>query len=109
MAATTGDIVMQAYPRTRVCSRSDVIGQRRTERASRDLSDGRLRHGEPSSTDQKESGLARNVHKTVSADAIAPNAVVGLVLAKRGTQRYQLGHQAQPLAMLVITPIANGA
>jgi hypothetical protein len=109
MAATTGDIVMQAYPRTRVCSRSDVIGQRRTERASRDLSDGRLRHGEPSSTDQKESGLGRNVHKTVSADAIAPNAVVGLVLAKRGTQRYQLGHQAQPLAMLVITPIANGA
>jgi hypothetical protein len=109
MAATAGDVMIQAHPRTRACDRLDAIGQRRPERAARDLSDGRLRHGEPSFTDQKESGLDRNVHKTVSADAIAPNAVVGLVLAKRGTQRYQLGHQAQPLAMLVITPIANGA
>jgi hypothetical protein len=70
----------------------DAIGQRRTERTSWDLRNGRLRHREPSSADQKESGLGRNVHKTVSADAIAPNAVVGLVLAKRSTQRYQLGH-----------------
>lgn len=100
---------MQAHPRSRVCSRGGAIGQRRRERASRDPSDGRLRHGEPSFADQKESSLGRNVHKTVSADAIAPNSVVGLVLAKRSTQRYQLGHRAQPLAMLVITPIANGA
>jgi hypothetical protein len=108
MAATAGSIVMRAHPRSRVCARADAIGQRRTEQAFRDLSDGR-RHGEPSFIDQKESGLGRNVHKTISANAIAPNAVVGLVLAKGGTQRYQLRHRSQPLAMLVITPIANGA
>jgi hypothetical protein len=109
IASALAGIAIQANPRTSVCSRLDAIGQPRAERASRDLPDGGLRHGEPSPTDQKESGLGRDVYKTVFTDAIAPNAVVGLVLAKRGTQRYQLGHQAQPLAMLVITPIANGA
>jgi hypothetical protein len=93
IAAALGSIAIQAHLRTLVCSRLDAIGQRRTERTSLDLREGRLRHREPSSTDQKKSGLGRNVHKTVSADAIAPNAVVGLVLAKRSTQRYQLGHQ----------------
>jgi hypothetical protein len=94
MAATAGFVVMQTHPRSPGCSRAGAIEQRRTERAFRDLGDGRLRQSKPSLIDQKENGIGRNVHKTICADAIAPNAVIGLVLAKRGTKRYQLRHDA---------------
>lgn len=79
---------------------SRIIGER---------GDDFLDDGEPALADQKRGNQGGNLHYAMTVDAIAPRTVISLVLAEHGTQRHQLRHSNQPLAMLVITPIANGA
>lgn len=69
----------------------------------------RFYHSKPTIIDQANCNLGRHENQAVQSDAIAHGPVIGLVLAEHGPKRYQVGQVGQPLVMLVMTPIANGA
>jgi hypothetical protein len=60
------------------------------EHTSRNHVTSSLKHCEPSVSAQGANSLERDPYKSVSVDGITHCAVIGLVLAKHGAERYQL-------------------
>jgi hypothetical protein len=66
------------------------------EYASRNHVTNSLRQREPSVSDQGANSFERGPYQSVGVDGITHDAVIGLVLAKRGVEQYQFPTNCDP-------------